>query len=109
RAEQRVTGQPGHDGDAENIDTQTGPRAQCVHTAACVDRPPKRRSRVRKSFTAAARSFAVKSGHIVSVNHSSAYADSHKRKSDSRCSPPVRIRRSTSGSKAPLRIAARAE
>src|SRR5438477_5148813 len=104
RAEQCVTGEARHCGYPENVETQAGPGTDRVHTAAWVDRPPNRRSRARKSFTAAARSVAVKSGHIVSVNHSSAYADSHKRKSDSRCSPPVRIRRSTSGSSAPLRI-----
>ena len=38
-----------------------------------------------------------KSGHIVGVKNSSAYALSHSRKSLSRCSPPVRISRSTSG------------
>src|SRR5207237_6430913 len=76
RAEQCVTGEARQCGDAENIETQTRTRAQCVHTAACVDRPPNRRSRVRKSFTAAARSVAVKSGHIVFVNHSSASAES---------------------------------
>src|SRR5262249_14533878 len=59
-------------------------------------RPPKRRSRRRNAAIAAARSAAVKSGHIRSVNHSSAYALSHSRKSESRCSPPERIRRSTS-------------
>ena len=47
---------------------------------------------------AAARSSAPKSGHKVSTKQSSAYADSHSRKSDSLFSPPERMRRSTSAS-----------
>src|SRR2546423_4962784 len=82
RAEQSVTGEARQCGNAENIETQTGPRAQCVHTAACVDMPPNRRSRVRKPFTPAARSGGGKSGPLASLNHSSAHAASHHRTSD---------------------------
>jgi len=51
----------------------------------------------RNSAVAEARSEAAKSGHITGVNTSSAYAHSQSIKSLNRCSPPVRISRSTSG------------
>src|SRR5690606_3385153 len=60
--------------------------------------PPNLRSRRRYSVRAASRSAGPKSGQSRGVKKSSAYAHSQSRKSLSRCSPPVRIRRSTSGS-----------
>src|SRR5256885_2861366 len=57
---------------------------------------PRVRSRRLNSFTALSRSAAVKSGQRFCRNTNSAKAHSHKRKSESRCSPPVRINKSTS-------------
>src|SRR4029077_5483859 len=74
---------------------------QGAHRLAVSGRAPKRRSRPRNSATAAARSSPWKSGHMRAVKKSSAYALSHRRKSLNRCSPPVRISRSTSGAGAP--------
>ena len=72
-----------------------------AHRLVVSGRAPKRRSRPRNSATAAARSSSWKSGHMRAVKKSSAYALSHRRKSLNRCSPPVRISRSTSGAGAP--------
>src|SRR2546430_13829591 len=74
RAQQGVTGEARSRGDAEDLETQAGAGVDRAHTAACVERPPKRRSRARKTRTAPARSVAVKSGHLLSVDHSSADA-----------------------------------
>src|SRR5258708_2101331 len=54
------------------------------------------RSRLANSASAARRSATVKSGQRFCKKTSSANAHSQRRKSDKRCSPPVRIRRSTS-------------
>src|SRR5260370_36956481 len=75
--------------------------AHGAHVFRLSDSAPTRRSRPRKSATAAARSSSWKSGHMRVVKKSSAYALSHRRKSLNRCSPPVRISRSTSGAGAP--------
>ncbi len=53
-------------------------------------------SRLPNSSTAICKSPAVKSGQRFCTNTNSANAHSHNRKSESRCSPPVRISRSTS-------------
>src|SRR6185437_14421736 len=58
-------------------------------------RPPKRRSRRAKVASARCKCRAPNSGQGVRVKTNSAYADSHSKKSDSRRSPPVRIKRST--------------
>src|SRR5438876_3826324 len=108
-AQQGVTRHSKSSARAENLEAEPRPAADGAHPAAASGSPPKRRSRARNSATAAASSAAPKSGHIVSVKYSSAYAHSHSRKSDSRCSPPVRIRRSTSGRTAPAPIAQREE
>src|SRR5260370_42400164 len=60
---------------AEDREPEPGPRGERrrgAHPAARVGRPPKRRSRARNVAMAAAKSAALKSGHIVSVNTSSA-------------------------------------
>ena len=57
---------------------------------------PRVRSRFSNSATAFCKSPGVKSGQRFSRNTNSAKAHSHNRKSESRCSPPVRISRSTS-------------
>src|SRR5919197_2066924 len=60
-------------------------------------RPPKRRRRLAYSSSAERSSSFPKSGHRVSTNTSSAYADCHRRKLEIRCSPDVRMTRSGSG------------
>src|SRR5882672_3304780 len=112
RAQQRITDDATHSAGGGNLEPELrawSEDREHGHTASCVGKPPKRRSRERNSWIAAASCGAPKSGHIRSVNHSSAYAHSHRRKSDNRCSPPVRIRRSTSGRSWPASIAARPE
>src|SRR5207302_8453775 len=108
-AQQHVAPDPEGRARAKDLEAEPRPAAHRAHPAAASGSPPKRRSRARNSATAAASSAAPKSGHIVSVKYSSAYAHSHSRKSDSRCSPPLRIRRSTSGRTAPAPIAQRDE
>ena len=51
---------------------------------------------VSASKSSSTNSSGVKSGQLVSVNQNSAYADCHSRKLLTRCSPPVRMSRSTS-------------
>src|SRR5260370_20827013 len=58
--------------------------------------PPLVRSRCSNSCTISRRSLAVKSGQRLGRKQNSAKAHSQSRKSERRCSPPVRIRRSTS-------------
>src|SRR6476620_1873904 len=70
-------------------------REERIHARS---RAPKRRLRIAYSSTAARRSSASKSGQSVSVKTSSAYAASQRRKFESRSSPDVRTRRSTSPS-----------
>src|SRR6266516_2255522 len=108
-AQQHVLRDSRQGGCAQDVEAEPGLGAHRTHPAAASGRPPKRRSRARNSATAAASGAAPKSGHMVGVKYSSAYAHSHSRKSDRRCSPPVRIRRSTSGRRTPASIAQREE
>src|SRR5208283_4534209 len=57
---------------------------------------PRVRSLFSNSTTAFRKSEGVKSGQRFPRNTNSANAHSHNRKSDRRCSPPVRINKSTS-------------
>src|SRR6266446_1936925 len=73
-----------------------GERVFSGYPAMASGNAPRVRSRFPNSSTAALRSAAVKSGQRFCVKTNSAKAHSHKRKSESRCSPPVRISKSTS-------------
>src|SRR5580693_1079199 len=64
-----------------------------VYPAIASGSAPRVRSRLLNSCTAHSRSATVKSGHLFGKKTNSANAHSHKRKSESRCSPPVRMRR----------------
>src|SRR5436189_151899 len=108
-AQQHVRRDSRQGGCAQDVEAEPGLGAHRAHPAAASGKPPKRRSRARNSATAAASGAAPKSGHMVGVKYSSAYAHSHSRKSDTRCSPPVRTRRSTSGRSAAAPIAQREE
>src|ERR1051326_1705970 len=69
---------------------------QKLSAASSWGRAPRVRSRRENSSSAERRSVTVKSGQRFSKNTNSAKALSHRRKSERRCSPPVRISRSTS-------------
>src|ERR1700759_2722829 len=76
--------------DVQRSRTGSDHRPPAVASAGAVSgMPPKRRCLPRNSSNAASRSLASKSGHMRSVNQSSAYAHSHNKKSDKRFSPPV--------------------
>ena len=72
RAQQEVGRDAERGRGAEDLESESGPLAQRVHPAAASGRAPKRRSRVRNSAIALARSAGLKSGHMRSVKHSSA-------------------------------------